>query len=54
MVHARGPVGIEGLLIYKYVILGDGQGASDYGTGKKEFVHNYVEVKDKNFDITKQ
>ena len=32
-VHARGPVGVEGLLIYKYLLLGSGQRSADYGSG---------------------
>ncbi|KAI4225890.1 MAG: hypothetical protein LQ349_006971 [Xanthoria aureola] len=36
-IHARGPVGLEGLCIYKYAVSGCGQVATDYGgsTGKK-------------------
>ncbi|KAL8715333.1 MAG: hypothetical protein Q9225_006394 [Loekoesia sp. 1 TL-2023] len=36
-IHARGPVGLEGLCIYKYVINGSGQTAGEYGGvhGKK-------------------
>jgi len=38
-IHARGPVGLEGLIIYKYKLLGNGQGAGSYGSGagKKAF-----------------
>lgn len=35
-IHARGPVGIEGLLTYKYKLYGNGQIVSDYASGKKE------------------
>lgn len=38
-IHARGPVGLEGLMIYKYKVLGNGQGAGQYGSGKKAFLH---------------
>jgi glutamate-5-semialdehyde dehydrogenase len=36
-IHARGPVGIEGLLTYKYKLFGNGHIVDDYATGKKEF-----------------
>ncbi len=35
--HARGPVGIEGLLTYKYKLYGNGQIVADYASGIKEF-----------------
>lgn len=38
--HARGPVGLEGLVIYKYKLIGNGQIAGDYsGDGAREFTH---------------
>ncbi len=37
--HARGPVGLEGLLIYKYRLCGHGQVVNDYATRKKSFTH---------------
>ena len=36
-IHARGPVGLEGLLTYKYKLFGNGQIVADYASGKKEF-----------------
>jgi glutamate-5-semialdehyde dehydrogenase len=38
-IHARGPVGLEGLVIYKYKLLGSGQIVADYTEGKKKFSH---------------
>lgn len=35
--HARGPVGLEGLLSYKYKIFGSGQTVTDYASGNKTF-----------------
>ena len=37
--HARGPVGLEGLTIYKYKLVGNGQIVADYATGVKQFKH---------------
>ncbi len=38
--HARGPVGLEGLVIYKYKLYGNGQIVSDYsGDNAREFTH---------------
>lgn len=35
--HARGPVGLEGLLSYKYKLFGDGHIVDDYAEGRKQF-----------------
>lgn len=37
--HARGPVGLEGLLIYKYKLCGNGHIVDDYASGRKQFTH---------------
>ena len=38
-VHARGPVGLEGLVTYKYLLEGQGHIVGDYATGKRAFTH---------------
>lgn len=38
-VHARGPVGLEGLMIHEYRVSGNGQGAAMYGSGGKQYKH---------------
>lgn len=40
-IHARGPVGLEGLMSYQYQLRGDGHVVGEYlgGGGKKTFVH---------------
>ena len=35
--HARGPVGLEGLTIYKYKLFGNGDIVNDFTTGLKQF-----------------
>lgn len=41
-IHARGPVGLDGLVIYKYKLYGNGHIANDYSVGNKSFKHNYI------------
>ncbi|MCZ7398775.1 MAG: glutamate-5-semialdehyde dehydrogenase [Candidatus Methanoperedens sp.] len=39
-IHARGPVGMEGLLIYKYVLMGKGHKVADYvGKNARKYTH---------------
>jgi glutamate-5-semialdehyde dehydrogenase len=39
-IHARGPMGMEGLLIYQWRLMGQGQVVADYsGPGAKTFTH---------------
>ena len=35
--HARGPVGLDGLVTYKYLLEGHGQIVADYASGAKQF-----------------
>ena len=42
-IHARGPVGLEGLVIYKYKLIGKGHIVKDYtGKGAKKFKHKVI------------
>ena len=46
-IHARGPVGLEGLVIYKYKLKGTGQTVADYsGPKAKEFTHKKISAGD--------
>ncbi|MDA3901063.1 MAG: glutamate-5-semialdehyde dehydrogenase [Spirochaetes bacterium] len=38
-IHARGPVGLDGLLIYKYKLVGTGHVRADYSNGTKAYTH---------------
>ncbi len=42
-IHARGPVGLEGLVIYKWKLLGSGQIVADYAEGKRRFIHRKMD-----------
>jgi len=43
-IHARGPVGLEGLVIYKYRLIGKGQVVAEYsGAEGKKFTHRRIE-----------
>jgi len=38
-IHARGPVGLDGLMIYKYKMIGNGQTVNDFATNKLSYKH---------------
>ncbi len=41
-IHARGPVGLEGLMTYQYRLLGHGQTVADYAAGTSHFRHEAI------------
>ena len=44
-IHARGPVGLEGLVIYKWKLIGTGQIVADYsGPNAKKFTHKRMVI----------
>ncbi len=42
-IHARGPVGLEGLVIYKWRLKGNGHKVADYSAGKSTFTHKTID-----------
>jgi glutamate-5-semialdehyde dehydrogenase len=46
-IHARGPVGLEGLMIYKWRLLGNGHIVADYtGTNARTFTHRDLKLEE--------
>jgi glutamate-5-semialdehyde dehydrogenase len=40
--HARGPVGVDGLLTYRWLLRGNGHLTADYGPGGKRYTHREI------------
>jgi glutamate-5-semialdehyde dehydrogenase len=40
--HARGPVGVEGLLTYRWLLAGAGHVSAEYGPGGRRFTHREI------------
>ena len=46
-IHARGPMGMEGLMIYKYVLVGNGHMVKDYaGKNAKPYTHRRIDIRE--------
>jgi glutamate-5-semialdehyde dehydrogenase len=43
-IHARGPVGLEGLVSYKYRLVGNGDIVGPYSDGTKKFKHIHHDI----------
>lgn len=41
--HARGPMGLEGLTTYKYKLVGDGHTVAEYAKGERQFKHRRLQ-----------
>jgi delta-1-pyrroline-5-carboxylate synthetase len=46
-IHARGPVGIEGLLTTKWTVEGHGDVVADFSEGRKRFIHESINPRQK-------
>ncbi|CAF2659926.1 unnamed protein product [Rotaria sp. Silwood2] len=47
-IHARGPVGVEGLLTTKWIVQGNGDVAADFTEGRRRFIHESINPRQSN------
>ena len=56
-IHARGPVGVEGLLTTKWILEGSGDAVAEFSNGLKTFRHESMSLEDEvaqGADITSE
>jgi len=52
--HARGPMGLQGLLTYKWLLEGQGHIVADYASGRRHFLHKDLPLDEESAGSTRK